>query len=263
MAANDSKMRSIAGTLVANKLTAREDDFTFNVTYLANWNIDALCRFAVTRGKSKFTESELRSAYNDLFSVAQDEVYSGSTVEFGFCTNSLGVDGPFIGPGAKFDPAKNSVNLRCTPRSVFRKDLDNISVIVGEIKEGLPTISRVTDVYTQSVNDKLTPGNSLNGEGNRIKIVGTEGNTIGFFFVNAETEAETAVPITSVSRNDPSYFTFIIPALADGKYYLDIATQYGGNSKTLLKEPRRNRLPYLLTVGNGGNTDDDDRPVIE
>lgn len=260
MADSNSKMRSITGTLVANKLTAREDDYSFNVTYLANWKINDLCHLAVTRGKSKFSESELLSAYNDLFAVAQDEVYSGSTVEFGFSTNSLGVDGPLIGPSPKFDSKINSVNLRCTPRSVFRKDLDNINVIIGEVKEGLPTITKVIDVFSQSINSTITPGNSLNGEGSRIKIAGTEGNTVGFFFINAKTDAETAVPMTSVSRNDPSFFTFIIPQLPDGKYYLEIATQYGGNSKTLLKEPRRNRLPYQLTVGKEG---EDDRPVIE
>lgn len=262
METTNSQKYSITGTLVANNLTERKDDFTFNVTYLANWKIDELCRNAATTGKSKFTESELRTAYEDLFAVAKDKVYSGSTVEFGFTNNSLGVDGPLIGPAAKFNPEVNKVNLRCSPRAIFRKELDQIGVIVGEIKEGMPTISRVIDVFTQSVNGKLTPGNSLNGEGSRLKIIGTEGSTVGFFFINAETEAETPVPMTTVSRNDPSYFTFIIPALADGTYYLEIATQFGGNSKTLLKEARRNRLPYLLTVGEGGGGEDD-RPVIE
>lgn len=262
MANTEPKMRSITGTLVENKLTARTDDYTFNVTYLANRKVEDLCHLAVSRGKSKFTESELQSAYNDLFAIAQDEVYSGSTVEFGFSTNSLGVDGPLIGESPKFDPKVNSVNLRCSPRSVFRKDLDKITVIIGEVKSGLPVISKVTDVFSGSVNRTITPGNSLNGEGNRMKIVGTEGNTVGFFFVNTKTEEETAVPMTSVSRNDPSFFTFIIPQLADGEYYLEIATQYGGNSKTLLKEVRRNRLSYPLIVGEEKD-DNDDRPVIE
>ena len=141
----------------------------------------------------------------------------------------------------------------------IKKDLKDISVIVGEVVEGLPTITKVTDVFTGEVNAKLTPGNTLNGEGKRIKIVGAEGSSVGFFFVKAEGETETAVPMTSVSRNDPSYFSFIIPALADGKYYLEVATQYGGNTKQLLEGSRRNRFPYLLAVG----TDDDDRPVIE
>ena len=36
MALNEPKMRSITGKLVANKLTERDDDFSFNVTYQAN-----------------------------------------------------------------------------------------------------------------------------------------------------------------------------------------------------------------------------------
>lgn len=261
MATTDPKMRSITGNLVANMLTEREDDFTFNVTYVANRTIDDLCNIAA-KGKSKFSASELRSAYNDLMEVAKEELYSASTVEFGFANNSLGVDGPFIGPKAKFDPEKNNVTLRCSPRVEFKKDLKAISVIVGEVTEGLPTITKVTDVFTGEVNTKLTPGNTLNGEGKRIKIVGAEGSPVGFFFIKASDDTETAVPMTSVSRNDPSFFSFIIPALADGTYYLEVATQYGGNRTVLLKEVRRNRFPYLLTVG-AGSDDDDDRPVIE
>lgn len=132
--------------------------------------------------------------------------------------------------------------------------MKGINVIVGEVVEGLPTVTKLTDVFSGSINAKITPGNTLNGEGKRVKIVGTEGNTVGFFFINSETEAETAVPMTAVSRNDPSYFSFIIPALADGKYYLEIASQYGGNTKQLLKDVRRNRF-RLLTVGDAGGED--------
>lgn len=258
MTTTDPKMRNITGTLAANMLTEREDDFTFNVTYLANRTINDLCNIAA-KGKSKFTAYELLAAYNDLEAVAEEELHSGSTVEFGFTNNALGVDGSFIGPKAKFDPKKNSVVIRSTTRAVFRKNLKNIDVIVGEVVEGLPTITKVTDIFTGEVNTKLTPGNTLNGEGKRVKIAGAEGNTVGFFFIKEGDNTEIVVPMTAVSRNDPSFFSFIIPALAAGTYYLEIASQYGNNRQTLLKEVRRNRFPYLLTV----DTDSGDHPVIE
>lgn len=258
MATNDPKKRSITGNLVANMLTEREDDYTFNVTYVANRTIKDLCKLAALN-KSKFSASELESAYNDLMEQAKLELYSASTVEFGFSNNSLGVDGAFIGPEAKFDSTKNSVTLRCIPRSEFRSDLANITVIVGKVEEGLPTITKVTDVVTGKVNNQITPGGNLNGEGKRVKIVGEEGKTVGFFFINTTDNTEIAVPMTAVSRNDPSYFSFTIPQLAEGSYYLEISTQAGTNSKTLVKDVRRNRFPYLLTVGEK----EDDRPVIE
>jgi len=258
MATNDPKKHSITGNLVANMLTEREDDYTFNVTYTANRTIKDLCKLAAA-GKSKFTASELESAYNDLKEQAKTELFTSATVEFGFTNNMLGVDGPFIGPEAKFDPAVNSVTMRCIPRTEFKSDLESISVIVGQVSEGLPTITKVTDVVTGEVNARITPGGSLNGTGKRVRIVGEEGKPVGFFFINTNDQTEKAVPMTALSRNDPSYFSFIIPPLPDGSYYLEVATQAGTNNKTLVKEVRRNRFPYVLTVGAGGS----DRPEIE
>lgn len=125
---NGPKKRSITGKLVANVLTEREDDFTCNVTYVANRSIKDLCRIRAAKG-SKYTAAEYESMCNDLEETAKEEMYSGSTVELGFMNNSLGVDGPFIGPGATFDPAK---------------------------EENLPTITAVTDVVTAKVNSQLT-----------------------------------------------------------------------------------------------------------
>ena len=120
---NEPKKRSITGKLVANVLTEREDDFTYNVTYVANRSIKDICRIRAAKG-SKYTAAEYESMCNDLEETAKEEMYSGSTVELGFMNNSLGVDGPFIGPGATFDPAK---------------------------EENLPTITAVTDVVKPSL----------------------------------------------------------------------------------------------------------------
>lgn len=125
---NEPKKRSITGKLVANVLTEREDDFTCNVTYVANHSIKDLCRIRAAKG-SKYTAAEYESMCNDLEETAKEEMYSDSTVELGFMNNSLGVGGPFIGPGATFDPAK---------------------------EENLPTITAVTDVVTAKVNSQLT-----------------------------------------------------------------------------------------------------------
>lgn len=93
---NEPKKRSITGKLVANVLTEREDDFTCNVTYVANRSIKDLCRIRAAKG-SKYTAAEYESMCNDLEETAKEEMYSDSTVELGFMNNSLGVDGPFIG----------------------------------------------------------------------------------------------------------------------------------------------------------------------
>ncbi len=149
--------------------------------------------------------------------------------------------------------------MRCIPLVGLRPELDMIDVIINGTNEGMPTVTTLYDVFTKTTNAKLTPGNTLNGKGNRVKIAGSEGKEVGFFFIDATDETKVvAVPETAISRNEPSNFAFIIPALPNGNYYLEIATQYGGQSTKILKEVRRSRFPYLLQVGSGGS----DRPEI-
>lgn len=263
MATKEPKKRSVVATLVENKLTEREDDFTANITYVGRRSINDLCSIAAKQN-GKYSASELYAAYDILKTQAKEEMYSGATVEFGLAYNALGVDGPLISRSAQFNRAVNSLVVRCTPLAELRPELDLIDVIINGVKDGLPTIGTLTDVGSKTVNQRITPGNTLNGKGDRVKIVGTEDNTVGFFFIDSTDETKVVpVPENVLSRNEPSNFSFIIPALADGTYYLEIATQYGGNSKTLLKDVRRSRFPYLLTVGDSGGGGEDDRPEIE
>ena len=136
---NEPKKRSITGKLVANVLTEREDDFTYNVTYVANRSIKDLCRIRAAKG-SKYTAAEYESMCNDLEETAKEEMYSGSTVELGFMNNSLGVDGPFIGPGATFDPAKeeNLPTITAVTKTVLKEVRRNrfpYKLRVGEDEE--------------------------------------------------------------------------------------------------------------------------------
>ena len=62
--ANEPRKRSITGKLVDIVLTVRENDFTCNVTYVANRSIKDLCRIRAAKG-SKYTAAEYESMYND------------------------------------------------------------------------------------------------------------------------------------------------------------------------------------------------------
>ena len=133
----EPKKRSITGKLVENKLTARTDDFTFNVTYVQSRSIGDSCQSWPPLGSVRnIRPREIEGIYSEIKGVAEEELYSGSTVEFGFTTNSLGVEGSFIGPKAQFDPARNKVVLRSTPTAEIRSKLTDINVIVSHVEEG-------------------------------------------------------------------------------------------------------------------------------
>lgn len=247
--AEEPKKRGVNGKLKPYSITKdRDDDFTFLVSYTANRSIKDICQLAAN---DKYPASELESMYRHLIGKAKEELYSGATVEFGFCTNSLKVTGLFIGPKAQFDPTRNKVELSCVPRMEFKKELTSIPVFVVGTEEGGPTLIKVIDVTTGNVNSTLTPGGGLNGEGSRTKVDGPDASN-GFRFINADTDEVTEVPATSILRNDPSYFSLIIPQLAEGSYFLEVTTQFT-KTHTLLTTPYTNRLPYPLTVGKGSD----------
>lgn len=257
MAEQEPQKRGVSGRLTPYAITKdRDDDFVFNVIYTANRSIKDICQLSAN---NKYSAAELESIYRQLLDTAKEELYSGATVEFGFSNNSLGVNGLFIGVNPAFDPTRNSIELRCTPRVEFQREVQQIPVIVTGKDDGGPSITKVIDVATGNVNSTLTAGGGLNGEGIRMKVAGPDESN-GFRFVNADTQAITAVPAASVLRNDPSYFSLIVPALADGKYYLEVTTQFYGKNNAFSNSPRTNRLPYALTVGatggEGGGGDD-------
>lgn len=275
MAKDEPKRRSIIGTLVDNKLTEREDDSTINITYVGRRSIDGLCSLAAKAG-SKFSASELLTAYKDIEKQAKEEVYSGATVEFGFANNSLGVEGAVIGPGAGFDPAVNRVVMRCIPLIGLRPELDMIDVIINGTNEGMPTVTTLYDVFTKTTNAKLTPGNTLNGKGNRVKIAGSEGKEVGFFFIDATDETKVvAVPETAISRNEPSNFAFIAHAAPTGEGWngkiADKIENAAGNSGDTADKPifikkaaelaylaqQVNTGGYVLEVKNGNKIDNE------
>ena len=241
---NEPKYQGLPGMLTSNELTERKDDYTFNVTYTSSRSIDDICGLAAN---DKYPASELRAVYELLLAMAKREMYNGATVEFGFAINSLGVNGPFIGPKAQFDPKKNTITLRTSPRTaIYRDELQAIPVIVKGVEEGLPTIITVYDVNTQTTNDRITPGGMVNVKTSRGKISPTEGS--GLFFISAGGEVSGSITAANLGTNTKSQLSFVVPALEPGIYTLKLVTDYSGNDAKPLKNLRENTFPYELTV---------------
>lgn len=241
---NEPKFQGLPGKLTSNELTERKDDFTFNVTYTTSRSIDDICRLAAN---DKYPASELKAVYDLLLAKAKSEMYTGATVEFGFAINSLGVTGSFIGPKAQFDPAKNTVVLRCTPRtSTYRAELQTIPIIVTSVEDGLPTIITVYDVKTQTTNEFITPGGMVNVKTSKGKITATEG--CGVFFLDSEGQVAASVGVADMGTNTKSQLSFVVPPLAAGTYRLKLVTDFSGNDAKPLKTLRENVFPYEMEV---------------
>ena len=160
---------------------------------------------------------------------------------------SAKVKGVFDRPNEKFNAAKHTIMFDFHQGSLLRKELNGAEVEILGFADTFTLIAQVIDIKTGSINDLLTPNRNLRITGSKLKIAG-EDFANGVYFVNQETKYRTKVDLSDFVNNNPSELVIVIPSLAVGTYKLEVKTQFSGNSKHFLKEPRTAMLDKILSV---------------
>jgi len=242
-----ANLHTIKAQLYDNPLTPNPTDFSARVQSERSLNVRDICRASFTRGGSDISEAAMEHAVNLFLKEMGYSLCDGFSVNAGWFTASVSIKGVFDSPVEKFNPAKHTVMFDFKQGSLIRKELGSVTVNITGVADTGVYIAQVTDVKTGSINDVLTPGRNLRINGLRIRIAG-DNPACGIAFINQDTAARTAVDPTDIAVNNPSELMIIIPALAPGTYRIEVATQFGGNSKALLKEPRTAVFDRILTV---------------
>lgn len=190
-----------------------------------------------------------------------ESVCLGNTVNTGSTLYAPALPGSFIGTEGVMDPAKQKPYVSINPSTAFRKELELVRpVFSGNVLDsGGARIGLVTDSATGRTDGFMTPGNTINITGKKIRSLNADGSDIGNIkFVNAETD-EVAATVTSLTINEPKRIILIVPAsLTDGTYRLEVETYYS-NTSTLLKNPRTLIYTplYIGQVPTGGGGEDE------
>lgn len=152
----------------------------------------------------------------------------------------------------QWNPEKNTITVNFQMGADLREAIRKTQVnILGE-KGAAMYIGGVTDVATRATDASATAGRAFSITGGKIKVAGTD-PSVGIT-LTAASGTVTKITQDLMVDNDPSKLTFIIPAeLADGTYTLKVTTQFGGNSKHVLKAPRTvEKIIYIGTAPSGG-----------
>lgn len=168
--------------------------------------------------------------------------------------------GPFDSPEAQFDPKIHHLTFDIVPTKMVRESLKKVKVLNNGAKGEVSRINLVSDAITRQTGAPIIPGKFIRIEGDRIRIVGDEA-VVGVFFVS-EDGSKTVKADAGYIQNDPKCVVALVPQLADGKYTMRIVTNFS-QGNFLLKEPRTIEYKRPLQVGAGGDSGEDDRPVIE
>jgi hypothetical protein len=244
-----AELHTIKAQLYDNALTENPNDFIARVTSESSLGVADICHTAVKRGGADIAAPAMEHAVNLWLKEMAYRLCDGFAVNVGWFNVSAGIKGVFDSPNEKFNPDKHTVMFELHQGSLLRKELGNVQVEITGVAEASFSIAQVVDVKTGSVNDLLTPNRNLRISGTRLKIAG-ESDENGIYFINQETQARTKVDKTDIVTNNPSELIVVIPGeLATGAYRLEVKTQFGGNSKQLLKESRTAFLDKVLSVG--------------
>ena len=242
-----ANLHNIRAKLYDNPLTPNPNDFMARVSADRTLNVKDICKGAVTRGGANISADAMEHAVNLFHKELGYTLCDGFSVNTGWYTASVSIKGVFDNPTEKFNAKKHTVMFDFKQGALLRKELGAVTVDVTGVADTAAFIAQATDVKTGSINDMLTPGRNLRINGIKIKIDGNNPEN-GIFFVNQETRERIAVEMSDVATNNPSEVMIIIPELAEGTYKLEIVTQWGGNSKQLLKTPRTATFDQTLTV---------------
>jgi hypothetical protein len=227
------------------KLSEREDDRMGRVLTEKSLTEDDLIKLAVNRGTDINPET-LRASIKILKEIAIREIANGASVQFGLGYFALDVRGVFLGDHARWDPKVNSLHTKVTASAELRSAVQNAHVeVIGMASTG-PVINSVTDVTSDTVDTRLTPGGGVNLTGVKIKIAGPDA-TNGIVLIGSD-GTEIDVVESKILVNEPSRISFILTTeLPKGKYRLTLTTQFSA-SGTLLKKPRTFEFGNLLEV---------------
>ncbi len=232
--------------LYDNKLTVDKlNDLVARVLNERTATVHDICREAVNRGGADMSAAAIEHGTNLFLQEMAYQLCNGYSVNTGWFTASAHIRGTFDDPKETFDPAKHTISFDFQQGALLRAEAVNIDVAVLGVADSGLEVSRVLDVKSGSINNRVTQNYNLRISGQKLKIAGTHPD-VGVWFVQDNGNALKVDP-TDLVTNNPSELVIVVPTMLPGEYKLKVVTQFSGSS-TPLKTPRSFTFDKLLTV---------------
>lgn len=185
--------------------------------------------------------------YVNLFFEEMTELLTrGYNINTGYFKAAAKINGTFDYENDDFDIDRHKVNFKFSQGINMRKIAAETKAEILHLRPFNFVIGQVTDCFTGSVGELLTPGKNLIINGIKIKLIGDD-PAIGVYFINESTGERTKVESNEMAVNQNNKLIIVIPPLQAGDYRLEVVTQYSGGG-TPLTEPRSCSLVQTLKV---------------
>ncbi|MDR2793995.1 MAG: DUF4469 domain-containing protein [Treponema sp.] len=215
---------------------------------------EEVCKSAKERGGFTGSLDDLNEHVTIFLRETAHQLCDGYEVNFGgLFAIYPNVGGVFANEYDPVDKDKHKVNFRFRTLSGLRRLADRIEVVSVGLAAASGYITEVSDVTTGLVNETVTSGGIFMLTGNKIKVAGQPDQTGVFFFAPGSPPGspDESVKVTAnFAINDPSQIVGTVPQLtADKDWYIEVRTNYSGNSSNPLKEIRAIRSSFTVRQG--------------
>ena len=220
--------------LFLNKLTPEPLDCAARVVDVPAFGLDHIVKIATQEGRT-MTEEEMYAAYSSMEKAMIDIISQGGSVQLSILSTSFTISGVFENDQEVFTEGKHQLNLKMQPGDGLVAAARQNRLKRVKAKEYAPEPTKVEDVGSGTVNERLTPGNMACLKGTDLKVE-TEQADEGIYAVNDQGKA---LKVEHIARNMPGELVFLVPAkLGKGTHWLEVRNRnYQVLSTGRLKHP--------------------------
>jgi hypothetical protein len=229
-------------SLAENLLTAAASDFMALPLNVRTYTLDDIARRILARHPG-MGQSQLNAAIEEFIEEVCIITEDGAAVNTPLFNTHPSISGVFDNATDTFDPKRHRAKTNLTPGTRLRDAAARMKTQKEQTPDPKPFIIEVTDIVSNTVNDRLTPGGVIQVKGGRLKLAATNPDN-GIFLLHGGN----AVKLDVMVENKPSRLIAMLPAtLQPGVYYLEVRTTLSSSNREL-KAMRTNRFEKELTA---------------
>ena len=232
---------SIFYALYKNPLITGDTEYAARCMPVQSLDLEDIADEIVRQG-STVTRTDVLAVLEQMCEACEALMLLGFRIQMGGVFELYPrIKGRFTSKTDVYDPSRHKLDVTGNAGSRIRKAIrENGVVQKSTVEVPKPIPQEYVDAFSGDINSTLTPGNigTINGE--KLKFDDTQGDQ-GIWFVDS---METATKVQTVETNKPGKLTYLVPALSDGEYHVEVRSKFSKDGPV-----RTGRLEEALLVG--------------
>ncbi|WP_321296506.1 DNA-binding domain-containing protein [Marinifilum fragile] len=219
--------KEISLLLYPNNISNQKNDYYAQVRYVGTITNNDIADLMIAEG-SEYHKESIIDILTRCDRIKMEKLAEGYKINTELFQSHLSVKGHFNASSGSVDPDEHQVKLKFSATKRMRELLTKSKFRILGLANTKPIIGRVIDLTTQSENKLITPGQVLQIEGKRLKIIGDD-PSVGVYLIDQKSNER--IKCKQVIGNEPQKLLILLPNLQSGKYLLEVCTQFAMNRK--------------------------------